>query len=270
MSAPAARRLRSASCAPTACTSRAASSRGGFELDLAFEVASGRGAGRARAQRRRQDHPAAGRRRPEQLSQGSVGVGRARLAADRASSSRPSSAGPASSSRTTGCSRTSTCATTSPSRRGRAAAVGQRRGRTRQEWLDRLGLGRARRPAARTSSPAARPSGSRWPGRSPSSRRCCCSTSRWPRSTRAPGSTYAPSCGAHLADFAGPVVLVTHDPLEAMVLADRLIVLEAGRVVQQGTPGGGRPPPGLGVRRPAGRPQPLVRHPRRRGTRRPR
>jgi molybdate transport system ATP-binding protein len=41
---------------------------------------------------------------------------------------------------------------------------------------------------------------------------------------------------AHLADFAGPVVLVTHDPLEAMVLSDRLLVLEAGREVQQGTP----------------------------------
>jgi molybdate transport system ATP-binding protein len=41
---------------------------------------------------------------------------------------------------------------------------------------------------------------------------------------------------AHLAEFDGPVVLVTHDPLEAMVLADRLLVLEAGRVVQQGTP----------------------------------
>jgi molybdate transport system ATP-binding protein len=42
---------------------------------------------------------------------------------------------------------------------------------------------------------------------------------------------------AHLADFPGPVVLVTHDPLEAMVLADRVMVLEAGRLVQQGTPG---------------------------------
>jgi molybdate transport system ATP-binding protein len=41
---------------------------------------------------------------------------------------------------------------------------------------------------------------------------------------------------AHLADFAGPVVLVTHDPLEAMVLADRVLVLESGRVVQKGTP----------------------------------
>ena len=31
-------------------------------------------------------------------------------------------------------------------------------------------------------------------------------------------------------------MVVTHDPLEAMVLADRLLVLEDGRVVQQGTP----------------------------------
>ncbi|GIH98435.1 ABC transporter ATP-binding protein [Planobispora takensis] len=39
----------------------------------------------------------------------------------------------------------------------------------------------------------------------------------------------------HLADFDGATVLVTHDPLEAMVLADRLIVVEHGSVVQQGT-----------------------------------
>ncbi len=40
----------------------------------------------------------------------------------------------------------------------------------------------------------------------------------------------------HLADFAGPCLLVTHDPLEALVLADRLVVLEDGRIVQDGTP----------------------------------
>ena len=40
----------------------------------------------------------------------------------------------------------------------------------------------------------------------------------------------------HLADFAGPAVLVTHDPLEAMVLADRLLVIEDGRLVQVGSP----------------------------------
>jgi molybdate transport system ATP-binding protein len=41
---------------------------------------------------------------------------------------------------------------------------------------------------------------------------------------------------AHLTDFAGPVLVITHDPLEAMVMADRLLVLEHGRIVQQGRP----------------------------------
>jgi molybdate transport system ATP-binding protein len=40
----------------------------------------------------------------------------------------------------------------------------------------------------------------------------------------------------HLADFTGPCLLVTHDPIEALVLADQLIVLEGGRIVQDGTP----------------------------------
>ncbi|APU13670.1 MULTISPECIES: ABC transporter ATP-binding protein [Actinoalloteichus] len=39
-----------------------------------------------------------------------------------------------------------------------------------------------------------------------------------------------------LADFDGCAVLVTHDPLDAMALATRLVVLEAGSVVQDGTP----------------------------------
>jgi molybdate transport system ATP-binding protein len=42
----------------------------------------------------------------------------------------------------------------------------------------------------------------------------------------------------HLADFEAVAVLVTHDPLDAMVLADRLVVIEHGRVVQEGTPSG--------------------------------
>ncbi|MFF3818844.1 ABC transporter ATP-binding protein [Streptomyces bluensis] len=41
----------------------------------------------------------------------------------------------------------------------------------------------------------------------------------------------------HLAAFEAVAVLVTHDPLDAMVLADRLVVIEEGRVVQEGTPG---------------------------------
>ncbi|WP_225851055.1 ABC transporter ATP-binding protein [Streptomyces sp. HPF1205] len=40
----------------------------------------------------------------------------------------------------------------------------------------------------------------------------------------------------HLADFEAVAVLVTHDPLDAMVLADRLVVVEHGEVVQEGAP----------------------------------
>ncbi|GHD27562.1 ABC transporter ATP-binding protein [Streptomyces violarus] len=40
----------------------------------------------------------------------------------------------------------------------------------------------------------------------------------------------------HLAEFEAVAVLVTHDPLDAMVLADRLVVVEHGHVVQEGTP----------------------------------
>jgi molybdate transport system ATP-binding protein len=40
----------------------------------------------------------------------------------------------------------------------------------------------------------------------------------------------------HLAAFPGSTVLVTHDPVDAMALADRVVVVEEGRVVQTGTP----------------------------------
>jgi molybdate transport system ATP-binding protein len=40
----------------------------------------------------------------------------------------------------------------------------------------------------------------------------------------------------HLGEFEGRTLLVTHDPLDAMVLADRLVILEHGRVVQEGPP----------------------------------
>lgn len=40
----------------------------------------------------------------------------------------------------------------------------------------------------------------------------------------------------HLAEFGGSTVLVTHDPVDAMALADRVVVVEEGRVVQAGPP----------------------------------
>ncbi len=39
----------------------------------------------------------------------------------------------------------------------------------------------------------------------------------------------------HLREFTGSCVLVTHDPLDAAVIADRLVILEAGVVAQEGT-----------------------------------
>ncbi len=40
----------------------------------------------------------------------------------------------------------------------------------------------------------------------------------------------------HLEGFAGATILVTHDPLDALVLADEIVVVEGGRVVQAGPP----------------------------------
>lgn len=40
----------------------------------------------------------------------------------------------------------------------------------------------------------------------------------------------------HLDGYGGASVLVTHDPVDAMALADRLLVVERGRVVQEGRP----------------------------------
>jgi molybdate transport system ATP-binding protein len=40
----------------------------------------------------------------------------------------------------------------------------------------------------------------------------------------------------HLGEFGGATVVVTHDPLDALVLAYHVVVIENGRVVQAGTP----------------------------------
>src|SRR5690606_26195742 len=40
----------------------------------------------------------------------------------------------------------------------------------------------------------------------------------------------------HLASYQGCTLLVTHDPLEALVLGNRIVVIQDGRIVQEGTP----------------------------------
>lgn len=42
--------------------------------------------------------------------------------------------------------------------------------------------------------------------------------------------------GRHLRDFAGIALLVTHDAMDALTLADRVLVLDEGRVAQVGPP----------------------------------
>jgi molybdate transport system ATP-binding protein len=40
----------------------------------------------------------------------------------------------------------------------------------------------------------------------------------------------------HLAGHRGPTLVVTHDPLDALVLADRIVIVESGQIVQSGDP----------------------------------
>ena len=117
----------------------------------------------------------------------------------------------------------------------REGAAGRDRGARRQGGGDP----RARRvpaSASRASSPAASASASRWAARSCASRRCSCSTSRCPTST----PSCACRCGSRsrscTASSATTRLFVTHDQVEAMTLAQRMIVMNAGRVEQIGTP----------------------------------
>jgi molybdate transport system ATP-binding protein len=47
-------------------------------------------------------------------------------------------------------------------------------------------------------------------------------------------STVRRSLRDHLADFGGARILVTHDPVDAFALADRVAILEGGQIVQSG------------------------------------
>ena len=109
-----------------------------------------------------------------------------------------------------------------------ARAHGARVGRT----------GRARRVRRRTPArrcQAARPSAPRSPAPSPPIPGCCCSTSRWRRSTPARAASVRRDLRRHLETFDGMRILVTHDPVDAYALADRVAILDAGRIVQVGT-----------------------------------
>ncbi|AUS79979.1 ABC transporter ATP-binding protein [Actinoalloteichus sp. AHMU CJ021] len=104
-----------------------------------------------------------------------------------------------------------------------------------QEWLDRVGLGdlAGRRPRRLSGGQAQRVALARALATEPRLLLLDEPLAALDAGTRMRIRT---ELRRHLDDFGGVAVLVTHDPLDAMVLADQVVVLEEGRVVQCGAP----------------------------------
>ena len=86
------------------------------------------------------------------------------------------------------------------------------------------------------SSPPARRRASASPRRCSTSPSCCCSTSRPPRSIPTRPTGCAPSSRTIASCHAATVVLASHNMAEVERLADRVIMLEKGRIIADETP----------------------------------
>jgi molybdate transport system ATP-binding protein len=104
------------------------------------------------------------------------------------------------------------------------------------EWLERVGLAEFgdRRPAQLSGGQAQRAALARALATDPALLLLDEPLSALDARTRL---TVRAELRRHLAAFGGSTVLVSHDPVDAMALADRVVVVEDGRVVQEGTPG---------------------------------
>lgn len=104
---------------------------------------------------------------------------------------------------------------------------------TSAEWLERLGLGSCSSslPAALSGGQAQRVALARALATQPRVLLLDEPLAALDASTRVAVRT---ELRRHLESFDGMRVLVTHDPVDAYALADRVVVLEGGRVVQQG------------------------------------
>lgn len=107
--------------------------------------------------------------------------------------------------------------------------------RTAQLWLDRLGVGHLahRKPAQVSGGQAQRVALARALATSPRLLLLDEPLAALDQTTRA---RVRHTLRGHLEGFGGVCLMVTHDPVEAVSLADRVLVLDEGRVVQDAPP----------------------------------
>jgi molybdate transport system ATP-binding protein len=103
-----------------------------------------------------------------------------------------------------------------------------------QKWLDRVGMGSAAgsRPRSLSGGQAQRVALARALAPEPAALLLDEPLAALDVSTRA---EVRRELAGHLRDFVGPTVLVTHDPVDALALADHVVIVEHGRVTQAGT-----------------------------------
>ncbi|WP_097868332.1 ABC transporter permease [Streptomyces sp. rh34] len=107
--------------------------------------------------------------------------------------------------------------------------------REAQRWLDRLGVGHLahRKPGRLSGGQAQRVALARALAARPRLLLLDEPLAALDQTTRA---RVRHTLRGHLADFGGVCLIVTHDPVEAVSLADRVLVLEDGRVIQDEPP----------------------------------
>ncbi|EST22502.1 ABC transporter permease [Streptomyces niveus] len=118
----------------------------------------------------------------------------------------------------------------------RAQGVGRAEARrSAQLWLDRLGVGHLahRRPAQVSGGQAQRVALARALATNPRLLLLDEPLAALDQTTRA---RVRHTLRSHLEGFGGVCLMVTHDPVEAVSLADRVLVLDEGRVVQDAPP----------------------------------
>ncbi|GAA2975647.1 hypothetical protein JCM13580A_14070 [Streptomyces drozdowiczii] len=107
--------------------------------------------------------------------------------------------------------------------------------RSAQEWLDRLGVGHlaSRKPAQVSGGQAQRVALARALAARPRLLLLDEPLAALDQTTR---SQVRHTLRRHLEGFGGVCLIVTHDPVEAVALADRVLVLEEGRTLQDAPP----------------------------------